>query len=471
MSKLLALLLASFSLFSYSGDKPNVVLILVDDLGWTDIACYGSKYYETPNIDRLAKQGMKFNNGYAAAAICSPTRASVMTGRYPARIGITDWIRAKFQGGKIPADKKNPGGFKYDKKNNLNVAVNPLWMEHDEVTIAEMLKPQGYTNCFIGKWHLGAEEWFPETQGFDYNFGGCDLGQPPSYFDPYKPSKKKKNSDLYKIPNLEPRKEGEYLTDREAYEARKFIQQNKEKPFFMYLCNYAVHTPIQAQKHLIEKYEAKPKTNQKNAAYAAMVEAVDNCIGTIMKTLDEEGLTENTLLIFTGDNGGLLGPTHNAPLRSGKGFPFEGGIREPFIVRWPAKIKAGQVSEEPVCSIDILPTIAAATGAELPKAEIDGVSIMPVLEQSGNIDERALMWHFPHFRGKNIPPYSIIRDKGWKMIRYYAGPVKHQLFNLYEDIGETKDLASANPEKIAMLNKKLDVLLKESNALVPYSGK
>ena len=472
MLKLLTFFIILFTVNAYSASKPNVVLILVDDLGWTDLGCYGSKYYETPNIDRLASQGMKFSNGYAAAAICSPTRAAVMTGRYPVRIGITDWIRAQFQGGKIPADKKNPGGFKLDKKHNLNVAVNPLWMEHDEVTIAEILKPQGYTNCFIGKWHLGAKDWFPETQGFDYNFGGCDLGQPPSYFDPYKPkvNKKRKNNDLYIIPNLEPRKAGEYLTDREAYEARKFIQENKDKQFFMYLCNYAVHTPIQAQEHLIKKYEAKPKTNQKDAKYAAMVEAVDNAIGTIMKTLNEEGLTENTLFIFTGDNGGLLGPTHNAPLRSGKGYPYEGGIREPFIVRWPAKIKAGQVSDVPVSSVDILPTIAAATGSELPKKEIDGVNVLPVLDGSGVLEERALMWHFPHFRGRDIYPYSIIRDKGWKMIRYYAGPVKYELFYLNEDIGETKNLASSNPEKITMLNKKLDSLLKESEALVPYPG-
>ena len=190
---LFALLLFSCQAVETETKKPNVIFVLVDDLGWTDLACYGSKYYDTPNLDKLCSQGMKFTNAYAAAAICSPTRAACMTGKYPARIGITDWIRAQFQGGKIPEDKKNPSGYTLNKKHNMEVAKNPLWMEHEEVTIAEMLKPLGYTNCFVGKWHLGAKEWFPETQGFDYNFGGCDLGQPPSYFDPYK---SKRNNPL-----------------------------------------------------------------------------------------------------------------------------------------------------------------------------------------------------------------------------------------------------------------------------------
>ena len=467
MIRLLTLPLLVFFLFSCQSQKPetppNVIFVLVDDLGWTDLACYGSKYYDTPNLDKLASQGMKFTDAYAAAAICSPTRAACMTGKYPARIGITDWIRARFQGGKIPEDKKNPGGTTVNKKHNLKIAVNPLWMEHEEVTIAEMLKPQGYTNGFIGKWHLGAPDWFPETQGFDYNYGGCDLGQPPSYFDPYV---SKRNNPLYVIPNLKPRKEGEYLTDREAYEAQQFIKKHKDKPFFLYLCNYAVHTPIQGQKHLIEKYENKPKTNQKSATYAAMVEAVDNCIGTIMKTLEEEGIADNTLIVFTGDNGGLLGPTHNAPLRSGKGFPYEGGIREPFIVRWPAKIKAGTVNSTPVSSIDILPTIAQATGAALPKTDIDGVSIMPELLQEGKIDNRPLVWHFPHYRGK-IHPYSIIRHNGWKLIKYYSGEVKYELFHLAEDLSEAKEVSAQNMPKVKELETTMTKMLKDMGAIIP----
>lgn len=464
MKKATLFLLLFHSVFLLNAaQKPNVIFVLVDDLGYTDLACYGSKYYDTPNLDKMASQGMKFTNGYAAAAICSPTRAACITGRYPARIGITDWIRARFQGGKIPADKKNPSGYVLNKKTGLKTAVNPLWMEHEEITIAEVLKGEGYKTGFIGKWHLGAPEWFPETQGFDINLGGCDLGQPPSYFDPYV---SKRKNPLYTIPNLKPRKEGEYLTDREAYEASEFIRQNKEKPFFLYLCNYAVHTPIQGQKHLIEKYEKKEKTNQKSATYAAMVEAVDNCIGTIMKTLKEEGIADNTMIIFTGDNGGLLGPTSNLPLRSGKGFPYEGGIREPLIIKWPGKIKAGSVSDVPASSIDFMPTICDAVGAKLPNTEIDGLSLMPVLEGKGKIAERALIWHFPHYRGK-IHPYSIIRDNGWKLIKYYSGDVKYELFHLTEDLSEKNEISAKNPEKVKALESKMMSMLKDMGAVIP----
>ena len=464
MKKTSLFLILMFSVFILNAQKkPNIIFVLVDDLGYTDLACYGSKYYETPHLDKLASQGMKFTNGYAAAAICSPTRAACITGRYPARIGITDWIRARFQGGKIPADKKNPSGYVLNKKTGLKTAVNPLWMEHEEITIAEVLKGEGYKTGFIGKWHLGAPEWFPETQGFDVNFGGCDLGQPPSYFDPYI---SKRNNPLYAIPNLKPRKEGEYLTDREAYEAAEFIKKNKKNPFFLYLCNYAVHTPIQGQKHLIEKYDKKEKTNQKSSTYAAMVEAVDNCIGTIVKTLEEEGIADNTMIIFTGDNGGLLGPTSNLPLRSGKGFPYEGGIREPLIVKWPGKIKAGSVSDVPACSIDFMPTICEATGTKLPNTEIDGVSLMPVLEQKGKLAERALVWHFPHYRGK-IHPYSIIRDNGWKLIKYYSGDVKHELFHLDEDLSEKNEVSAKYPEKVQALEKKLMKELTDMGAVIP----
>lgn len=464
MKKLLLTVTFMSLLFSSQAQKkPNVIFVLVDDLGWTDLTCYGSKYYETPNLDKMASQGMKFTNAYAAAAICSPTRAACMTGRYPARIGITDWIRARFQGGKIPADKKNPSGYTLNKKTGLKVAVNPLWMEHEEVTIAEVLKKEGYKTGFIGKWHLGAPEWFPETQGFDVNFGGCDLGQPPSYFDPYVPNKK---NSLYSIPNLEPRKKGEYLTDREAYEAAEFIKRNKENPFFLYLCNYAVHTPIQGQKHLIEKYDKKTKTNQKNATYAAMVEAVDNCMGTIIETLEKEGLTDNTMIIFTGDNGGLLGPTSNLPLRSGKGFPYEGGIREPLLIKWPGKIKAGSVSDVPASSIDFLPTICDAVGAKLPSKEIDGVSLLPLLEGKGNLKERALVWHFPHYRGK-IHPYSIIRDNGWKLIKYYSGEVKHELFHLAEDLSENNEVSAKYPDRVKELDAKMMKMLNDMGAVIP----
>ena len=283
-------------------NKPNVVLILIDDMGWIDTGCYGSKFYETPNIDRLAAEGMRFTDGYAACAVCSPTRAAVMTGRYPARLGVTDWIRSRFQGGKIPDDKKNPSEYIGGKNSKLLCPPNALWMELEEITIAEALKPAGYTSCHIGKWHLGADDWYPDKQGFDFNIGGCDFGQPPSYFDPY--SRKGQGS----IPTLEPREDNEYLTDREADEAVGFIRRHKDKPFFLYMAHYAVHTPIQGKKDLIEKYKAKTPTDQKNPTYAAMVESVDDAVGRIMDTLDELNLRDDTIVIFTSDNGGLVGP-------------------------------------------------------------------------------------------------------------------------------------------------------------------
>ncbi len=446
---------------SANASKPNIVLIFIDDLGWIDIGCYGSKFYDTPNIDRLASQGMKFTNAYAACAVCSPTRASIMTGRYPARLGVTDWIRARFQGGKIPEDKQNPSGYEGGNNRELLCPENALWMELDEITIAELLKPAGYTSCHIGKWHLGADDWYPDKQGFDYNVGGCDFGQPPSYFDPYC------NNNQGCIPTIEPREKGEYLTDREADEAESFIRAHKDTPFFLYMANYAVHTPIQAKHNLIEKYQEKePVDGQDNAKYAAMVESVDHCVGKIMDTLQELNLDDNTMIIFTSDNGGLLGPTDNAPLRSGKGYPYEGGIREPFIVRWPGKVKAGTVDHTPVCSIDCLPTICDAAGVEIPKDRpIDGKNLMPLIKQTGSLDRDALYWHFPHYRHGNSP-YSIIRKGDWKLIKHYVGP-KFELFNLKEDLSEKHNLAKSNPKKLKELHADLQDWLKQCGAKMP----
>ncbi|NQT85962.1 sulfatase [bacterium] len=439
---------------------PNVVMILVDDLGWTDLACFDSKYYETPNLDRLAADGMKFTNAYAACAVCSPTRAAVQTGRYPARLGVTDWIRARFQGGKMPADGKNPSGYTGGNRKVL-CPQNALWMESDEVTLAEALKPAGYASCYIGKWHLGMDAHYPDKQGYDLNRGGCDYGQPPSYFDPYKTKRLPQG-----IPTLEPRKEGEYLTDREGDEAEAFIRAHKGKPFYLCMANYAVHTPIQGKKDLKDKYDAKAKTNQKNATYAAMVESVDDAVGKIMATLDALKLTDNTLVIFTSDNGGLLGPTHNAPLRAGKGHPYEGGIRVPLIVRWPSVVRAGAVSEEPVTSVDYLPTVLAAAGQKIPAGrEIDGVSLIPVLTGKGGPDRDAIFWHFPHYRGR-IMPYSIIRAGDWKLLKRYDGK-PFELFNLKDDLSETTDLAEKMPAKVKALDAKLVAWLKSVGAKVP----
>jgi arylsulfatase A-like enzyme len=441
--------------------KPNFILILVDDLGWADVGCFASTYYETPNIDRLAKEGMKFTNAYAACAVCSPTRAAVMTGRYPARLGVTDWIRSRFQGGAIPADRKNPTEYVGGANRRLLCPPNAFWMELDEITIAEALKPAGYTSCHIGKWHLGPDDWYPDKQGFDCNIGGCDYGQPPTYFDPY--FRKGQGS----IPTLQPRKEGEYLTDRESDEAARFITDHADKPFFLYMAHYAVHTPIEAKPDLTQKYQAKPPTQQKNARYAAMVESVDNAVGRIIETVRRCNIEDNTMIIFTSDNGGLLPITNNFPLRSGKGYPYEGGIREPLIVRWPAVVKPSTQSDAPVTSVDYFPTICAAAGVRLPAdRDIDGVSIMPLLTQKGTIRRDAIFWHFPHYRGKDVTPYSIIRQGDWKLIKRYDGK-EFELFNLKDDLAETTDLAEEMPEKTKQLDNRLMQWLKLTNAKMP----
>jgi len=440
---------------------PSIVLVLVDDLGWTDLGCFGSQYYETPNLDRLAAQGMKFTNAYAACAVCSPTRAAVMTGRYPARLGVTDWIRSRFQGGKMPADGKNPSGYVDGRNSKVLCPRNALWMESDEVTLAEALKPAGYTSCYIGKWHLGMDAHYPDKQGFDLNLGGCDYGQPPSYYDPYTNRRLPQG-----IPTLKPRKAGEYLTDREGDEAVAFIRQHKGRPFFLDLSNYCVHTPIQAKKDLLAKYQQKPTTKHKNAAYATMVESVDIAVGKIMKALDDTGVADNTLVLFTSDNGGLLGPTHNAPLRAGKGHPYEGGIRVPLIIRWPGVVKPGSASHEPVTSVDYLPTLCAAAGVPLPKGRaIDGVDLRPALT-GGSLAREAIFWHFPHYRGRGVPPYSIIRAGQWKLIKRYDGK-PFELFNLHDDLSETTDLAAKMPDKVKELDAKLVAWLKATGAKVP----
>ena len=451
---------------THGAPQPNIILILVDDLGWMDLSCQGSRYYETPNLDRLAAQGMRFTDAYAACAVCSPTRAAVQTGRYPARLGVTDWIRSRFQGGAIPADKKNPSGFTGGRRKFL-VPRNALWMESEEITIAELLKPAGYVSCHIGKWHLGADDWYPQKQGYDFNYGGCDYGQPPSYFDPFNKPKHRHVMIRTGIPHLPGRKPGQYLSDREAEEAVAFIERHKDKPFFLNMDNYAVHTPIQAKAEVTAKYEKKPKTRQKNAKYAAMVESVDDCVGQIMTALKKHGIAGRTMIIFTSDNGGLLGPTNNAPLRSGKGYAYEGGIRVPLLIKWPGVVKPGTTSAEPVTSVDYFPTIAEVTGLDLPEGrDIDGLSLAKHLSSQGKqkLNRDAIYWHFPHYR-HNPGPYSIIREGDWKLIKFYEGQM--ELFDLKIDLGETKNLAASMTEKVKELESRLLAHLKSVGAKMP----
>ena len=449
---------------SPSKNRPlNVVLINVDDLGWADLGCTGSDFYKTPNIDSLAKQGMRFTDAYAAAAVCSPTRAAIMTGQYPARIGITDWIRASFNYG--PPPKTQPKKYVGSKKTPLLCPPNHYWLEHKQRTIAEALKQVGYATCHIGKWHLGADKYFPDTQGFDINIGGCDFGQPTNYFDPYKSRRMPEG-----FPTMSPRKAGEYLTDREADEAVKFIHDNKSKSFFLNLCHYAVHTPIQAKPALTKKYKSERKGKfQKRADYAAMIHSVDQSVGRVLNQLRKDNLEKNTLVIFTSDNGGLVPVTSNKPLRDGKGSPYEGGIRVPLIFRLPDQIKPNSVSHVPVCSIDFYPTICSFAGAQiLPEQIIDGKNLGPILQSKKQKIDRALIWHFPHYRNRNITPYSIIRKGNWKLIRWYGRDKnRFELFNLKNDLGERKNLARQKTELTKRLDKLLSEMLEQCNAKLP----
>jgi arylsulfatase A len=443
--------------------NPNIIFILVDDLGWKDTGYMGSKFYETSNIDRLAGKGMIFTQAYAACAVCSPTRASIMTGRYPARLGLTDWIHFLDPEAGIAAEKRqHPERYVGGTDSKVLCPPNPYWMNLEEITIAEALKTKGYVTCHIGKWHLGPETWFPEKQGFDYNYGGADLGQPPKYFDPYN-----RNNERPGIPTLSPRKEGEYLTDREADEAVNFIREHKDTTFFLNLWHYAVHTPIQAKQEIIEKYKNKePDGSQKNPVYAAMIQSVDEALGKIVQTLEELNLTENTIIIFFSDNGGLVPVTSNDPLRIGKGYPYEGGIKEPMFVYWPKEVEAGSVCDVPVTSVDFFPTLCGISGIPLPGDRvIDGKNITPLLMQKGKFERETIFWHFPHYRG-NIFPYSIIRKGDYKLIKRYDGK-RFELFDLRNDLSEIADLSDSLPGKVNELNIVLERWLKETGARIP----
>ncbi len=407
---------------------PNVILILIDDMGWTDLSCYGSRFYETPNIDRLAASGMRLTHAYSACTVCSPTRAAVMTGKYPARLHITDWI----------AGSERPNA-------KLKIPDWRQFLPHEETTIAEVFKANGYATCHIGKWHLGGEQYAPTTQGFDINIAGTHVGSPPTYFFPYKNA----NSSL---PGLEQGQPGEYLTDRLTDEAMAFVSASKDKPFFLYLPFYAVHTPLMAKPEKIEKYKAKAEATspQHHATYAAMVESLDEGIGRLVAHLDNLKLRDDTILMFTSDNGGLKlnQVTSNDPARAGKGSVYEGGVRVPFIVSYPPKIRAGSTSDAAAMSIDLFPTLAELSGLA-PKSEKpawDGISIAPVLLEQGPLQRDTLYWHYPHYHPGGATPYGAVRHGDWRLVEFYEDG-KVELYNLKDDVGESNDLASSQPGK------------------------
>jgi arylsulfatase A len=419
---LLAILLAARAAVAAPG--PNVVLILIDDLGWADLGCQGSKFYETPHIDRLAASGMRLTHGYSACTVCSPTRAALLTGMYPARLHVTDWI----EGHKRPFAK-------------LQVPDWTMHLPHETFTIAEAFKANGYATCHIGKWHLGGEAYWPKSHGFDINIGGNHRGQPPSYFFPYE-------REAIKLPGLSDGKEGEYLTDRLTDEAIAFVTANKDRPFFLYLPHYTVHTPLQAKAEIVDKYRAKaerlPDQPHTSAVYAAMIESLDTGVGRLLAALDELKLRENTIVIFTSDNGGLLSSTSNPPLRAGKGSAYEGGVRVPLIVSHPPAIAAGSTSDVPSMSIDLFPTLANLCGLAKEKSNRwDGVDLSPVLRQTGTIERDALHWHYPHYHPGGATPYGAIRAGGYRLVEHYESG-KVELYHLEDDVGESNDIAATH---------------------------
>jgi arylsulfatase A len=467
MKKYSLIFLLSFGVFSasfgQSKEEFNVLLIHVDDLGWADIGVLGSDFYETPFIDRLAAEGMLFTHSYAAAAICSPSRAALMTGKYPARMGITDWIYARFQG---VGTTGLPGEYAENPDQPLRTPKNQGFLPLAELTLAERMKAQGYTTYHVGKWHLGGEGKYPEDQGFDLNFGGNDLGQPPSYFDPYEPATP---TPFYAFDRVTPRDSGEYLTDREGDEIVNFLQAQTQK-FFIHWAPYAVHTPIMAPKELVEKYKAKAGGKQKNPVYAAMVENLDQNVGKVLAALDRLNLTEKTLVIFTSDNGGLMGSaanpiTNNDPLRSQKGYPYEGGIRVPTVVKWPGKVPAGVQSNLPIVTLDWVPTILDYQGLNPKEQGLDGQSLVEVLA-GGTLESRDLFWHFPHYRGADVVPYSIIRSGEYKLIHYF-GEQPDELFSLANDPRETTNLAAQFPDQVIQLKSSLKAWWQETGARLP----
>jgi arylsulfatase A len=433
--------------------KSNVVFILIDDLGWRDLGCYGSNYYKTPNIDRLAQEGVKFTDAYAACTVCSPTRAAIMTGKYPARLLLTQWL---------PSGRWSRTGHKM--KEGRYISNLPL----EEVTIAEALREHGYKTAFMGKWHLGTETYYyPEHQGFDVNIAGRDYGAPGSYFFPFTgkwriPSTGK---TLHKKKPLSGKK-GDYLADRLAEEAEEFIRSNAEKPFFLMLSHYAVHTPLQGKPDKVAKYEVVSKNKQQGKpAYAAMVESVDESVGKVTGVLQELGLEENTLVIFTSDNGGFAGATNNAPLRANKGSNYEGGLRVPAIIKWPVSGKGGRISSVPITSTDFYPTILSAIDQPLrPHQHLDGVDLTPLLKGDGMVNRDSLFWHYPHYN--NHPqsfPAGVIRSGDWKLIQAFeTGELS--LFNLKEDCGEATNLAKKQPKLTKRLLSRLKMWQQEVGA-------
>ncbi|TLS49126.1 sulfatase [Paenibacillus antri] len=456
--------------------QPNIVMILIDDMGWKDLSCYGSDFYETPNLDRFAEDGVRFTDAYASCPVCSPTRASVMTGRYPASVGVTDWI--DFGSGIHPCRGK------------LVDVPYLKYLPLEERTIASVLKEAGYRTWHVGKWHLGGEAYSPDKHGFDANVGGCHWGMPINgFFSPYG------------IPTLDEGPEGEYLTDRLTDEAIQLILQKDDRPFFLNLWHYAVHTPIQAKPEDIERFARKAEAMgldsvdpfevgesfpmehkrhlnvirrklQSDPVYAAMVYNLDWNIGRLLNALEQAGAAENTLIVFTSDNGGLAtsegSPTCNFPLQEGKGWMYEGGVREPLLIRWPSVAKGGSVCSEPVTTPDLFPTFLQAAGIKFvpePDRPIDGVSLVPLL-QGGALEREAIYWHYPHYGNQGGTPGSSIRMGTYKLIEFFEDG-RLELYHLGEDVEEKHNLVTERPDIAARMHRLLTSWRESVEAKIP----
>ncbi|NIJ45590.1 arylsulfatase A-like enzyme [Wenyingzhuangia heitensis] len=457
-------------------EKKNILFILADDYGYNDLSFRNNKYYETPNIDRIAKEGTAFNEGYAACRVCSPSRASIMTGTFPARHGITDWIGAR-------------SGEKWREKKRFNKLM-PAEYNHElnkeATTLPEALKEQGYTTFFAGKWHLGEKGSWPEDHGFDINKGGWDAGGPRGgYFAPFK------------NPNLEDHQDGENLSMRLAKETVNFMKEHKDQKFFAYLSFYAVHGAIQTSQGKWQKYRNKAikngvadhgfemghflpiKQTQDNPVYAGLVESMDDAVGEVLKGLEELGLDKNTIVVFTSDNGGVSAgdsfSTSNLPLRGGKGYQYEGGIKEPYFIKVPWLKNQVKENNTPVTGTDFYPTLLDLVGAELkPESHKDGISLVPLL-QGKQTKERPLIWHYPHYGNQGGEPSSIIRLGDWKLIHYYEDD-RNELYNITNDLEERNNVVEKHPELATKLHQQLFDYLKDVNANYPkkdplYSAK
>ncbi len=430
-----------------SAASPNVVLFYVDDLGWKDLAVQGSEVFETPNADRLAAEGIRFTQAYAPAPVCSPSRAALMTGKTPARVGFTGHITA------IARHRHPEHGRIIPPDDYMNLPAQ-------ETTLAEALAPAGYVSASVGKWHLGFPGSWPRDHGFDVNIAGQTHGSPPSHFFPYEDPKKDWNPSIETLHGGQP---GEYLTDRLTDEAIGFIRENRDRPFFLYLTHYAVHTPLEAPAALVEKYRKKLGPDSKvDPVYAAMVESMDQSLGRVLRALKDLGLEERTAVIFTSDNGGLGTVTDNQPLREGKGFLYEGGIRVPLIVRWPGVVEAGRTSEEPVVGTDLYPTIVEMAGSEARGGDVvDGRSLLPLLRGEVNKLDRDLYWYYPHYSPQAQQPGAALRAGRWKLIEHYDPP-RVELFDLAEDPGEETDLAAQLPDTRGRLLARLRALIADA---------